>query len=423
MSVVVAVEQLGPCRKQFQIEVPAPAVEAELDRVAGEYGRKARIPGFRKGKVPAAMVRRHFREEVEKEAVERLVPRYWKQAQAETRVEPMLPPEVRDVRLEPGAPLTFTATVETRPEFELRNVRDFSLPEMDVRPADEEIDRAVEDLRGGLAEWPPAGRPAARGDRVEARVAELSSIVGADGAAQPSGEHQPVVFQIGDPAVWEELSLAATGLAPGRAVDFERKANEGEIARIRRYRLQVDAVGERRLPAVDDAFAQRVGKFETLEALRTDLAERIAAAKRLERRRRREQAVLDQLRERHPLELPPGVVENEQKHLLHDYADGLAERGIDPAKAEIDWQGLAGEVKPQAERRVHSRILLDAIAEAEAVTVGEDEFEAALVSIARVERRSPAEVRQALDRGGKLGALRAQLRREKTLRRLTGDET
>lgn len=423
MSVVVSIEQMGPCRKELKVEVPAPAVEAELQRVAEEYGRKARVPGFRKGKVPAAMVRRHFREEIEKEAVERLVPRYWRQAQAETRVEPMLPPEVRDVELRPGSPLTFTATVETRPEFELRNVRDFSLPELDVRPGSDEVERAVDDLRGKLAEWPPAGRPAVRGDRVEGKVAELSSIVGPDGVAAPSGEPQPAVFEIGDPAVWDELSLAATGLSAGRATDFERKTQEGEIARVRRYRLQVDAVGERRLPPADDAFAQRVGKFESLEALKTDLSERIAAAKRLERRRRREQAVLDQLRERHPMELPPGVVESEQEHLLRDYAEGLAERGIDPAKTEIDWQGLAAEVKPQAERRVHSRILLDAIAEAESVAVGEDEFEAALASIARVERRSPAEVRQALDRAGRLAALRAQLRREKTLRRLTGDET
>src|SRR5262245_27108665 len=113
MSVVLSVEDVGPSKKQLTIEVPAPAVEAETFRVEREYGSRARIPGFRQGKVPTAVVRRHFGKEIEREVVERLVPRYWKQAQAEAEIEPLLPPDVDRIEdVKPGEPMTFTATVE-----------------------------------------------------------------------------------------------------------------------------------------------------------------------------------------------------------------------------------------------------------------------------------------------------------------------
>jgi trigger factor len=421
MSVVVAVEQVGSCRKQVTIEVPAPAVAAEIERVVKEYGRKARIPGFRAGKVPAEMVRRRFREDIDREVVERLVPRYWRQAQAESRIEALLPPRVGDVELRPGAPLTFVATVETRPEFALGAIGGFDLPEMEVEATGAEVESALADLRRGLADWVPVERPAAGGDRVEGRLLELT------GDARP----HPVEFVVGEPSVWPELSSAVEGLGAGQTAEFARPPAEtaeaaepapGAVARERRYRLELGAVREERQPPLDDAFAARVGSFADLPALRQVVGARIAAGKRGERRRRREQAALDQLRQRHPFELPEGVVEHEQEQLLRDYADSLARRGVELERAQIDWQGLRREVRPQAERRVHARILLDTIAEREGVAVDEAEFEQALQAIARAEGRSTAAVRQDLDQAGRLGMLRAQLRRDKTLGRLLGED-
>src|SRR5687767_7413048 len=110
MSVVVSVQDVGPCRKQLTVEVPAPAVEAETARVVAEYGRRAKIPGFRAGKVPTELVRRKFQKDIEREVVDRLLPRYWHQAQAESSIDPLLPPEVDEVAdLVPGSPFTFTA--------------------------------------------------------------------------------------------------------------------------------------------------------------------------------------------------------------------------------------------------------------------------------------------------------------------------
>src|SRR3954453_22242107 len=169
MSVVLSLQDVGPCRKQLKVEVPAPAVEAETQRVVRDYGQKVRLPGFRQGKVPAELVRRRFAKEIDQEVKERLLPRYWKQAQAESSIEPLLPPEVDEVKdLQPGEPLTFTATVETRPHIELRNIKDFDLPNPSTDPGTVEVEDTLEDLRKQMAPWVPVERPAARGDQVEA---------------------------------------------------------------------------------------------------------------------------------------------------------------------------------------------------------------------------------------------------------------
>lgn len=425
MSVVLSVEDVGPCRKRLTVEVPAPAVEAETQRVVQELSRKARLPGFRKGKVPQSMVQSRFAEEIRQELVERLVPRYWRQAQAEKQLVPLLPPEFGEV--EPpkaGEPLQFTATVEVRPEVELRNTRDFDLPEMPVEPSIDEIEREIENLRRQRSTWKTVERPAAVGDKVSAMLSE----VGEDGTAL--GTPQEIEVEVGDPNVWEELSLALTGLAAGQNGRFDRHEHheagvhgEGTPAHDhdRSFRLQVTKVDERELPEVDDAFAFSIGKFPSLTALRDAIADAVRDGKRSERRRKRETAVLDQMRDRHPLALPEGVVRHETEHMLRDYAETLARQGVDLDHAHIDWQALARDVQPQAERRVHARILLDAVADAESIDVTESEFEGALASIARSQGKSTPAVRQALDQAGRLGTLRSQLRRDKTLARLLGE--
>jgi trigger factor len=134
-----------------------------------------------------------------------------------------------------------------------------------------------------------------------------------------------------------------------------------------------------------------------------------------QRRLRQEQAVLEQLRERHPLELPQGVVEEETRGLLQEYAESLGRQGVDVERVSIDWDALAREVRPQAERRVHARLLLDAVAEANRIEVSAEDLEERLALLARAQRRTTSSVRHALSQGGQLDALRRQMRREKTI--------
>jgi len=423
MSVVVSVADVGPCKKQLKVEVPAPAVEAETQRVVREYGQRVRIPGFRKGKVPADLVRRRFQKDIEKEVVERLLPRYWHQAQEESSIDPLLPPEVEEVEeLAPGAPLTFVATVETRPQIELRNIRDFDLPDPSIDPGTMEIDDTLDDLRKQLSRWVPVERPAARGDLVGGEIVELSAEEGAPEGA-PAREPQHVEVEVGDPRVWEELSLALSGLAAGQEATFtHRDGPDPENGPERRFRVTVESVQERELPPLDDELAGKVGPFENVEGLREAVVARLKAGKVQGRYEQRQKAVLDQLRERHPMELPQGVVRHEVEHLVQDYAQSLAERGVKLDQAGIDWDRVAEEMRPLAEKRVHARLLLDAVSESEGIALSEEEFEAALAALARAQGTSTSALRRSLDEKGRLAGFRAQLRRDKTIRRLLGEE-
>jgi len=430
MSVVVSLEDVGPCRKQLTVEVPAPAVEAETQRVMAELGHKVRIPGFRQGKVPPKVMRQRYAKEIERQVVERLVPRYWRQAQAESSIDPLLPPEVHEVKdLQPGEPLTFVATVETRPKIELRNITDFDLPNPSIEPGSVEIEDRIDDLRRQVADWVTVDRPASRGDLVQA---EITQIAGAH--MDPTGKTPPrtdkLSVEVGDPNVWEELTLAVSGLTAGQEASFTRRhqhaaAEEGgePVSHEQTFRVRVDAVKERDLPPIDDAFAQKINaEFTSVEQFREALTRRIRQAKAEQRSEARHRALVDQLRERHPIDLPPGVVSNEVETLGHDYAEELARQGVDVEKAGIDWNRFRNDMVPLAEARVHERLLLDAVAEAESIQVSEEEFERALAVLARAQKTSTPQLRRTLDEEGRLAGFRAQLRRNKTIRRLLGEE-
>jgi trigger factor len=430
MSVVVSLQDVGPCRKQLTVEVPAPAVEAEMQRVVAEYGNRAKIPGFRKGKVPAKLVRQRFSKDIEREVVERLLPRYWRQAEAESSIEPLLPPEVDEVKeLQPGEPLTFVATVETRPQIDLRNIKDFDLPNPSTEPGTVEVEDTLEELRRQVSEWVPVQRSITRGDLAEVEITTLSGAHGEGGEEGAEPHTDKISVEVGDPKVWEELSLALTGLSAGQETTFTRRhehdaPEEGgeKIVHEQTFRVKVDTVKERDLLPLDDELAKKISPdFSTLDDLKEAVTKRHRYNKIEQRNEARNRALLDQLRERHPLELPQGVLRKEIEGMVQSYAESLAQRGVNLDETQIDWNAVANDMMPHAERRVHARLILDAVSDAEKIELSEEEFERALAMVARAQNTSTPALRRALDEEGRLANFRSQLRRDKTIRHLLGE--
>lgn len=419
MSVVIQFEDAGPWRKRLTIEVPAPAVEAETGRVIKQLGQSINLPGFRKGKIPASIIRKRFSSEVERRVTEVLVPRYWNQAEAEKSLDALTQPQVEDVRFEPGAPMTFVAVVETRPEIELRNVDDFTLPEGDVEPSADEVGQALADLRRRFATWKPVDRPAARGDVVkgEAVLVPEEEETGSEDAGEPG--RQPLRIEIGAEGVDEELSLALTGLAPGQSSSFHRRTGEGPESRRTEYRIEVSAVEEIELPELDDELATKLGAPDAAK-LEEDVKARLRSLKQGELDKAQERALLEQLRERHPMELPQGVVDQEVERMLQDQASRLASQGVDLGRTPIDWEAMASQIRPEAQKRVHASLLLEAVAKAKGLKLDEAEFERLLSAIAREQKKSSLAVRQELDQSGRLALLRAQLLERQAVRHLLG---
>jgi trigger factor len=431
MSVVVAVKEVGPCRKQLTIEVPEAEVAAETQRVTREIGRAVQLPGFRKGKVPVGVIRKRFAGDIRQSVLERLLPKFWQEARTEANLDPLLPPEVNEApELEEGKPLTFIATVDVRPEIELSGLDEFDLPAVDDEPTDDEKQEALDDLRRQVGEWNEVDRGAVRGDRVFAEITEIPDAAtadeaGAEGEEAAEPRRDTVTIEVGDERVWEELSLALTGLSAGQSSRFTRTmevpGGEATESVERHYEVTAQKVEEKEMPEADDVLAEKVG-FDSIDEVRQTIEERLRQRKGMAAREQREAALLTQLRERNPVELPQRVVEHEAEHMMRDYAMNLHQSGVDVENAGIDWGKLQEDVRPRAEERVHTRLLLDAVAADRDLQVGDWELDAALDAIARSQNQSAVQLKRQLTEEDRLDDVRQQLRRRRAVAHLLGEE-
>lgn len=438
MSVVTAIEDAGPCLKKLTIEIPATAVQAETGRVVEEFSRQVRIPGFRPGKVPVAMVKKRFRQEIEKEIVDRLLPRYWKQAQAEKDIEPLIAPKVDDLKFQEGEPMLVTISVETRPEIALGDYQSFDLPQESAEPNEVEIDEQLERLRREQGRWLPVDREAGRGDLV---VADMKPVAGAhdhghgahgDGDhGHEHGEHghdhgheapraRPLFVEIGAPDSDEEMSLALTGQKAGSTFRHRQRHGEGEHAHFHDFDVTVREVKEQSLPELSDEWAKSLGDFDSVGQLRAVVVQRLRERKEDDLRRRRENALLDQLRERHPLAMPEGAVRQETERMMQQWAEQIAEQGAN--LEQIDWERLSGDFREPAEKRVHARLLLDAIARKDGIRLDESVFESFLAAAASAQKTHSLALRQRLAEEGRLEGIRSQMLRDQTLAHLLGEK-
>lgn len=429
MSVVVSRREVGVCRQEFEIEVPASEVDAEYLRVARDYRRRARIDGFRKGKAPLDLVRQRFAGSIGEDVSERLAPKYWQRASEEDGVHAMLPPSVAPVQAAPGQPLRFTVTVDVEPEVEIGDSRSFELPHPETEPSEAEVEELLEQVRLQRSTWVPVDRAAARGDRVRGRI-HRSALPGyvpeaaaEDDPDRDQDERGPAThdidLELGDERAWPELTDNLTGLSAGQRADFERTETDEDVERQRGYEIEVEEVLERKLPDVDDDWASSLAAtIETVDDLRRQLGEQVQAQKTEQAGQQRTDALLDQLRERYPVTLPEAVVEREAIQMARSYANNLARQGFDLERQQLPWEQLMEEIRPQAEKRAHSSFLLDRVARDDGVEATAEDLERALEIMARARNTNRGRLRRELERDGGLEMLRVELRRDRTVQAL-----
>ncbi len=418
MSLAVSQREVGNCRVEFEIEAPVDVVDGEYVSVTQDYRRRARIDGFRKGKAPLAVVRQRFAEAIAEDVSERLVPKMWEEVRDERGVRPMVQPQVELIEVAPGRPLRFKVTVDVEPEVELGDDRSFELPETDTEPTEAEVDDLLERVRQRFSTWSTAERSASRGDRVRGRI-HRSAVAGFDpDEAEEDDPRGPathdVDFELGDEQIWPELTDNATGLGAGGSVTFERMERDGDIERRREYELQVEEILERILPEVNDEWAGGLApSIDSVDDLRQNLREQATIEKVASAKRQRTDAMLEQLRARYPVVLPEGAIDREALRMTRQYALEMERRGVDPK--ELPWADLTADIRERAVRRAHEAFLLDLIARADGIEPTPQEVDDALRKLAQSENTSPARVRREMEREGGMLALRADLRRDRTL--------
>ncbi|HUR33006.1 MAG TPA: trigger factor [Vicinamibacterales bacterium] len=401
-------------RKSLSVEIPREVVEAEIDRHARDYSRKARIPGFRPGKVPARVVRQRYKDQILHDVAHELVPRAVDEALREKGVEPVSTPDIREVVVEEGRALTFTASFDTLPPFELGDFSTVTLSRKSAAVSDEALNDALQRLR----------ERAARYDVVEDRGVVDGDIVTVDidrtDASGGSDSHKDVAIEIGGkanpPGFDEQLLGLEVGAVKSFSITFPADYPNGELANSSvSYTVTVKAIKRRTLPELDDEFAKDLGEFENFEALRA----RVRADLEHEARHAAEHdlrgELMKSLATRVPFEVPASLIEREIDRRLEEFAGRLMQQNIDPRQAGIDWGAFRESQRDVAREAVGGALVLDEVARKEAIEVSEAEIEQEIARYAERSGRTPAAVRASLEKEGGISRIYAGLRREKSV--------
>lgn len=410
-------------KKTLNVEVPPEMVDAEIARVTRHYAKSARLPGFRPGKAPVTVVRQRFKEQILHDVAHDLVPRVVGDALRERGVAPVDTPKVRDLNLEEGKALVFSAAVEVAPPVDPGDLGTVRLQQTSVQISEDEVDQALSRLRERLARVEPVtDREAQHGDTV---VMDLTRrrLTGPQGAEIPEEAPEPhtdvsaEIGAAGNPPGFDEGLIGVTADA-ARTFDvtFPADYEVEDLAGARmEYAVQVKALRRRVLPEVDDDFAKDLGEFETLEALRTRIREDLEEDGQRERRRRLRQQLLEQLAGRVTGEVPEGMVTREVDRRVEEFMRRLMEQGIDPRQAAVNWEEFRTQQQEPAVATVRSVLVLDAIAAREGVEVSDDELDADIAGYATRMGRTLEDVRGELARQDQLEQIRTGLIREKAV--------
>ena len=382
--------------------------------MAGGYTKQARLPGFRPGKAPQTLIKQRFREQILHDVMHDLIPRAVEEALQERGIEPVNTPDIKDVALAEGQPMTFTAAIETVPSFDPGDLSSLALERPPVEIAENAVEDMLQHLRDRAGTFESVeGRPVAEGDAV---VLQLDRT-GPDGQVD---HHDDVTVQLGAPGNPPGFDAHLVGMIDGEArtftIHFPESYPATDLANTdQAYAVTLKGIRRRVLPEMDDEFAKDMGEFESLAALR----ERIGADLRVEAEEKANREVrsglLKQLAQRVTFELPVSLVEREIDRRLDEFARQLTSQNLDPREAGIDWAQFREAQREPARDAVASALALDEIAKREQITVASEDVDKEIKRFATRAGRTPAALRAQLEKEGGISRLYAGLRREKAV--------
>jgi trigger factor len=413
----VTVAELTPVRRRLDVEIPAAEVQAELDRAFTQLGTRARLPGFRPGRAPRAILDRMFGAEVRREVLGRLVGDSFRSAVASHHLDVVGDPDIDAGALTPGEALRYSATVDVRPIINLADVGALEVRRPSAEVPDEEVERVLANLRESVAQLRP----------IEDRMTvEAGDIVTVDVASRREGEEpvrrEGVLLEAGAGSFPLALERQLVGQHRGARLSLRipypaEHANPDIAGKTVEFDVEIRELRAKELPALDDDFARDHGRCESLAELRgrirADL-ERQAASRADDVVR---EGVLDQVLARHTFEVPPSLVERRTRAIISTL-DVRLPPGADQEKALAE---VAAQVRPRADRQVRSEMILDEMARRDGIEVTEAEVAAEVEALAASQKDAAARVRSLYGQPEARAALRAQMRRERVLRRLVSE--
>lgn len=424
--------EVSETRKHLSFEIDPDVVDAEIARVAKAYGRSARVPGFRPGKVPTDVVKQRYKDQILHDVAHDLVPRLVGDALRARGLQPVASPDIKDLVLQEGQPLTFLADFETLPTIDPGDYTSITLRRAPAVLEVGAVDHALDHLQERHARWHPVeDRSAERGDTllVDLTRTKRGRLIALPGEAAPSGDGEPealsnVSVELGatanPPGFDEPLIGAAAGDTRQFTVSYPADYEQSELAGLSYdYSVTVKAIRRKELLPLDDNFAKEVSDAETLEALRDRVREDLQQGAEQESEHGMRHQLLQDLSRRISA-VPDVLVEQEIDRRLEEFLRRLMDQGIDPMKANIDWREFRERQREPAVDTVRSTLVLDEIAQRESLDASEDELSAEIARFAERSGHTAEAVRARLEKDGALERIRAGIRREKTMTWLVG---
>lgn len=420
------VEKLGPSRVKLTIEIPFAELKPHLDKAYREIAQQVNIPGFRKGKVPAAIIDQRFgRGMVLQEAINAALPEAYAAAVADSGVVPLSEPEVEVTELEDGKKVEFTAELDVRPDFDLPDFGTLSASVENLADTASEVDERIEVMRQRFATRTDVDRAAAEGDVV---TLDLEATQG--GKALSDATASGVAYKIGSGGFIDGLDAAVTGRSAGDEATFTSKLvggpNAGEEADIK---VIVTKVQEETLPAVDDEFAQMISEFDTVDEMRADLTAAVERQARVDQVNGARDGVVEALVAATDFEVPERLVATEVENRKAQITDQLARAGFtleryldetDEEEAETPEEFWA-LIETRTKDALKAQIILDKLADDRELGVDQQELTQMLFRRAAASGTSPEQEMQHMMEHNHATEWMQEIRRDKALRLIVAE--
>ncbi len=387
-----AVETLSPTRAKLTVEVPFEELKPSLDAAYQQIAKQINVPGFRRGKVPPAIIDRQVgREAVLSEAVNDMLPKAYVEALQENHLEPLAQPEIEVTKLEDHEVLEFTAEVDVKPDIELPDYSGIAAEVEDIVISDDDVDEQVQALRERFGTLADVERPAADGDFVTIDLKATQNDEVVEGA-----EVTGMSYQVGRGGMLDGLDEALSGMAAGDETTFTSELVGGDlVGEPVQVQVKVTAVQEQELPEFDDDFAQLASEFDTADELTLDVRERLGRGKRLEQAAAARDAVLERLLEQVEIPLPETIVTDELNSRRQNVEQQLVYAGLTMEKYLEDEGQTQEEFEAELERRVRDAVaaqfILDEVAKKEELGIEQAELSQHLVRRAQQAGQDPQE--------------------------------
>jgi trigger factor len=423
-------------KREIAVEIPVEDVNRQTDTLIQKYQKVARIPGFRRGHVPASIIRQRFSEEIKTDMVEALVPRFFRREAERLSLHPVSQPRVTDLHLHEGEPLRFKAAFEVLPEIKLEGYKELRADKPEIAVSEADVEQALADLRERHASFNPVeGRALADGDfaqvsldgnpKAEPKSGEQKSGEGKSGEGK-SGEGQPVhmdevLVEIAGQNTMPEFTEHLRGSIAGDERTFdvnypEDTADKRLAGKAFSYAVKVQSIKQKSLPDLNDEFAKQLGEFQTMDDVRKTIREQMESERKHEAEHAAKDKLVAELIQRNDFEVPDSLIEQQIDIRLERGLRALAAQGLTAEQMKkMDLQRLRAGQREQAIHDVKAALLLERVAEEENIQVGDEEFDRELEALAKQSKQTSEAVRARLTRDGGLDRIRTRIRNEKTL--------